>query len=117
MADPREGPGGRGSPLSFRPNRDPKGRKTFFGDWLPPTPSKGLEDLDPPYYLKVWIWHCYAPINVNPVGGGGGRGGEGGAGKGWGFDKFQNFFIKFPMMRNERSIKSVKKDHIPGEKI
>ena len=26
---------------------------------------------------------CYAPINVNPVGGGGG-----GAGKGWGFDKF-----------------------------
>ena len=26
----------------------------------------------------------YAPINVNPVGGGGG----GSAGKGWGFDKF-----------------------------
>ena len=26
---------------------------------------------------------CYAPINVNPVGGGGGS-----AGKGWGFDKF-----------------------------
>ena len=26
----------------------------------------------------------YAPINVNPVGGGG----EGSAGKGWGFDKF-----------------------------
>ena len=25
----------------------------------------------------------YAPINVNPVGGGGGS-----AGKGWGFDKF-----------------------------
>ena len=31
----------------------------------------------------------YAPINVNPVGGGGGMGvGGWGAGKGWGFDKF-----------------------------
>ena len=27
-------------------------------------------------------WGAYAPINVNPVGGGGS------AGKGWGFDKF-----------------------------
>ena len=33
----------------------------------------------------------YAPINVNPVGVGGG----GSAGKGWGFDKFYNFLIKF----------------------
>ena len=30
------------------------------------------------------IASLYAPINVNPVGGGGG----GSAGKGWGFDKF-----------------------------
>ena len=29
------------------------------------------------------IASLYAPINVNPVGGGGGS-----AGKGWGFDKF-----------------------------
>ena len=38
----------------------------------------------------------YAPINVKPVGG------WGGAGKGWGFDKFYNFLIKFPRVGNER---------------
>ena len=54
----------------------------------------------------------YAPINVNP--GGGGAGGS--AGKGWGFDKFYNFFIKFPRVGNERSINSVKKAPTPGEK-
>ena len=66
-------PGGAGHPLFLDQTEAPKGRKIFFGDWLPPTPSKGLEDLEPPppYYLKVWIWNCYAPINVNPVGGGG----------------------------------------------
>ena len=52
-----------------------------------------------------------APINVNPLGGGGGS-----AGKGWGFDKFLNFLIKFPRVGNERSIKSVKKAPTPGEK-
>jgi len=64
------------------------------------------------------MFHCiievYAPINVNPVGGGGGGGG---GGKGWGFDKFSNFLIKFPRVGNERSIKSVKRDPTPGEKI
>ena len=45
------------------------------------------------------------------------RGGGGGAGKGWGFDKFQNFSIKFPRVGNERSIKSVKKAPTPGGKI
>ena len=39
------------------------------------------------------------------------------AGKGWGFDKFWNFWIKFPRVGNERSIKSVKKAPTPGEKI
>ena len=51
-----------------------------------------------------------APINVNPVGGGS-------AGKGWVFDKFKNFLIKFPRVGNKRSIKSVKKAPTPGEKI
>ena len=43
---------------------------------------------------------------------------EGGsAGKGWGFDKFYNFLIKFLRVGNERSIKSVKKAPTTGEKI
>ena len=45
------------------------------------------------------------------------RGGGGSAGKGWGFDKFLNFLIKFPRVGNERSIKCVKKAPTPGEKI
>ena len=70
MADPREGPGGPGPPIIFRPNRDPKGRKNFFWRPAPPTLSKGLDDLDPPPYLKVWIWHCYLPpklLNTSPM--------------------------------------------------
>ena len=69
-------------------------------------------------YVGVFDWlvsnaFCdNAPINVNPVGGGGGN-----AGKGWGFDKFLNFLIKFPRVGNERSIKSVKKAPTTGEKI
>ena len=87
--------------------------KKFFGDWLPPTPSKGLEDLDPPPPLlsQGLDLALLCTDQCKP------RGGGGGAGKGWGFDKFQNFLIKFPMLGNERSIKSVKKDPIPGEKI
>ena len=61
--------------------------------------------------LTCEIMENNAPINVNPVGGGGS------AGKGWGFDKFWNFLIKFPRVGNERSIKSVKKAPTPGEKI
>ena len=57
----------------------------------------------------LFLLNLYAPINVNPVGGS--------VGKGWGFDKFWNFWIKFPRVRNERSIKSVKKAPTPGEKI
>ena len=34
---------------------------------------------------------CYAPINVNPVGGGGG-----GAGNRWGFDQEVKIFANFP---------------------
>ena len=62
MADPREGPGRRGPPIIFRPNRNPKGRKKFFWRTAPPL-SKGLDALTPPPppYLKVWIWHCYLP--------------------------------------------------------
>ena len=42
MADPGEGPRGRGvRPLTLRPNRGPKGRKKFFGDRAPHL-SKGL---------------------------------------------------------------------------
>ena len=58
----------------------------------------------------LFLLNLYAPINVNPVGGGS-------VGKGWGFDKFWNFWIKFPRVGNERSIKSVKKALTPGEKI
>ena len=58
--------------------------------------------MNPHYGSLVW--------KVNPVGGGGS------AGKGWGFDKFENFLIKFPRVGNERSIKSVKKAPTPGEK-
>ena len=57
----------------------------------------------------LFLLNLYAPINVNPVGGS--------VGKGWGFDKFWNFWIKFPRVGNERSIKSVKKAPTPGEKI
>ena len=46
-----------------------------------------------------------------------GGGGGGSAGKGWGFDKFKNFLIKFPRVGNERSIKNVKKAPTSGEKI
>ena len=53
-----------------------------------------------------------APINVNPVGGGGGgvraRGGD--------LTNFKIFFIKFPRVGNERSIKSVKKPPPQGKK-
>ena len=97
-------PGGAGHPFIFRPNRDPKGRKIFWETgsslphlrvwrtWTPPPPlSQGLD-------LALL---CTDQCKL----------------KGWGFDKFQNFLIKFPVVGNERSIKSVKKDPIPGEKI
>ena len=42
VADSGEGPEGPGSPLIFRPNWDPKGRKKFF-ETAPPS-----EGLDPP---------------------------------------------------------------------
>ena len=105
-------PGGAGHPFIFRPNRDPKGRKIFWetGSSLPHL-RVWRTWTPPPHYLKVWIWHCYAPINVNPLGGGGE------CGQGVGIDKFQNFLIKFPRVGNERSIKSDKKDPTPGEKI
>ena len=44
LADPGEGPGGQAS-LIFRPNWEPKGRKTFV--WRPGPP-----------YLRVWIRQC-----------------------------------------------------------
>ena len=45
-------PGGAGHPLFLDQTEAPKGRKIFFGDWLPPTPSKGLEDLEPPSIIS-----------------------------------------------------------------
>ena len=45
--------------------------------------KKLLEIKFLPACLSVGPRQDYAPINVNPVGGGGGS-----AGKGWGFDKF-----------------------------
>ena len=60
------------------------------------------------------VYFDYAPVNVNPVGGGGGGRS---AGKGWGFDKFLNFWIKFNRVGNERSMESVRKAPTPGEKI
>ena len=48
VVDPGEGPrGGGGGPLNFLPNRDPKGRKTFF-ETAPPPPSPLSVGLDPP---------------------------------------------------------------------
>ena len=55
---------------------------------------------------------CNAPINVNPVGGGG----AGVRARGGDLTNFKIFFIKFPRVGNERSIKSVKKAPTPGEK-
>ena len=81
MTDPRGGPGGRGPTIILRPNRDPKGRKIFFGDWLPPTPSKGLEDLDPPLLSQGLDLALLCTYQCKPRGGGGG-GGECGQGGG-----------------------------------
>ena len=53
---------GPGSPIIFRPNRDPKGRKNFF--WRPPVqPPTHLRVWMTwtPSYLKVWIQQCYLP--------------------------------------------------------
>ena len=54
------GQGEPGSPLIFKPNWGPKGRKKIF-DTIPPPPpaplSQGLDDRSPPY-LKVWFRHC-----------------------------------------------------------
>ena len=52
VGDPGEGPGGAWTPLNFRPNWGPKGRRQFF--WDAPTPAPTLnEGLDPP--LR-WSW-------------------------------------------------------------
>ena len=59
MADPREGPGGPGPPIVFRPNRDPKAEIIFLGDRLPPYLRVWMTWTPP--YLQVWIWHCYLP--------------------------------------------------------
>ena len=49
VADLGESPRGPApTPLIFRPNWGPKGRKKFFWERSPP----------PPPYLKVWICHC-----------------------------------------------------------
>ena len=48
LADPGRGPT---SPLFLNQLR-PEGLKKFFG-----TP-------DPPYYLKVWIWHWVTPKDL-----------------------------------------------------
>ena len=106
-------PGGAGHPLVLDQTKTRKAEKLF------------LETGSPLPHLRVWrTWTPPPPLfqgldlallctyQCKPRGEGGG-----GAGKGWGFDKFQNFWIKFPMVGNERSIKSVKKDPIPGEKI
>ena len=45
---------------------------------------------------------CYAPINVNPVGGGGGGGS---AGKGWAFDQGAKILVNFPRVGQHTFIK------------
>ena len=52
-------PGGPGLPLFLDQTETRRTEKIFFGDRPPPPPSKGLDDLDPSPYLKVWIWHRY----------------------------------------------------------
>ena len=52
-------PGGPGLPLFLDQTETRRAEKNFFGER--PRLSKGLDDLDPPPYLKVWIWHCYLP--------------------------------------------------------
>ena len=46
VTDPREGPGGAGPSLIFRPNWSPKGGKYFFRTPFPPL-SNGLDDRPP----------------------------------------------------------------------
>ena len=60
MADPKEGPGGPGSPIILDQTETRRAEKIFFGD-RPPPQSKNLDDLDPPPYLKIWIQHSYLP--------------------------------------------------------
>ena len=52
---------GPGPPIIFRPNRDPKDRKIFFQDRLPPPHYLRVWMTWTPPYLKVWIRHCYLP--------------------------------------------------------
>ena len=74
-------PGGLGDPLFLDQTETRKAEK-FFWETGSPLPHlrvwRTWTPPPPPYYLKVWIWHCYAPINVNPVGVGGvgARGGD-----------------------------------------
>ena len=62
-------------------------------------------------FIPSWMKRCLCNYQCKSRGGGGGS-----AGKGWGFDKFLNFLIKFPRVGNERSIKSVKKSPHPRRK-
>ena len=62
VADPGERPGGPGlPPLIFWPKWGPK---KIFLETAPPHLISGFGWTPPPYYLKVWIFHCM-PLRVN----------------------------------------------------
>ena len=69
-------------------NRTTHASKTGSGVLILPTVSTVVQPIPPAALFKRSVMILcssgdYAPINVNPLGGGGGS-----AGKGWGFDKF-----------------------------
>ena len=61
-------PEGAGHPLFLDQTETRKAEKFFLETGSPLPHLRVWRTWTPlPYYLKVWIWNCYAPINVNPV--------------------------------------------------
>ena len=107
-------PGGAGHPLFLDQTETRKAEKFFLETGSPLPHLRVWRTWTPPPLLSQGLdLELLCTYQCKPRGRGGGGGS---AGKGWGFDKFQNFLIKFPRVGNERSIKSVKKDPTPGEK-
>ena len=60
MADPKEGPGGAGSPIILDQTETRRAEKKFLETCTPPFLRIWMI-APPPSYLKVWIRHCYLP--------------------------------------------------------
>ena len=104
-------PGGAGHPLFLDQTETRKAEKFFLETGSPLPHLRVWRTWTPlPYYLKVWIWHCYAPINVNPVWGGGvrARGGD--------LTNFKIFWSNFPGWETKGQSKVSKKTPSQGKK-